>query len=64
MKIVLLPLAIKNLKEFRAWLDKNVLDTATVIGIREKCLITKLSEFSYQGPRWNTYAGIPIYYNF
>lgn len=35
-----------------------------VIGIRLECKITKLTQFSYNGPRWNSWCGIPIYYNF
>ncbi len=48
-----------ELKEWR--FDYSLGD---VIGIREKCKLTKLTQFSYHGPRWNIWCGIPIYYNF
>lgn len=64
MTIKLLPKSIKNLKEMTIWVDKNILDTDTVIGIRYDCKITRIKEFSYVGPRWNKYRGISIYYNF
>lgn len=64
MKIKLVPLSIKNLSEFRSWVDKEIVDTDTVIGIRIKCKLTKIKEMSVVGPRWNTYAGIPLYFNF
>lgn len=64
MKIKLVPKNLKNLKELRDWLDENILDTDTVIGVRSDCKITRVKELSYSGPRWATFAGIPIYYHF
>lgn len=64
MTIKLVPKNIKSLKEFRIWVDKNILTTDTVIGIRRDCKLTKIRELSYGGPKWVKYAGIPIYYNF
>lgn len=64
MKIKLVPKNIKNLTELRTWVDKNILDTDTVIGIRIDCRITKIKEFSYFGPRWSKYTGVPLYFNF
>ena len=75
MKIHLVPLRIKNLKELSEWLKtikfnlpKNFSGQSTelkdVIGVRANCKLSKIREFSYHGPRWTTYTGISIYYNF
>ncbi len=64
MNLKLLPLSVKNLKELREWMDKNVLTTNDAVGIRLKCKITKIRELSYNGPRWNMVRGVQIYYNF
>lgn len=64
MELLLIPFSVKNLLEFKNWLAKHAVTEKTALGVREKCKITKLSQFSRQGPRWNTYCGIPIYFNF
>jgi len=63
MKIKLVPKSLITLKELSSWMNKNVLDTDTVIGIRRDCKITRIKELSYHGPRWTTVGGVSIYYN-
>lgn len=62
MKIHLVPLRVKSLEELKKW--KFDYSPGDVLGIRQKCKLTKLSQFSFHGPRWVTWCGLPIYYNF
>lgn len=62
--ILLIPYKIKNLHDLSNWLEKQEINESTVLGIRLKCKLTRVKEFSYHGPRYSTFKGIPIYYNF
>lgn len=71
MKILLVPYSIKDLQGLKKWMDKQVfflrknqVDSDSVIGIRRKCKITKILGFEPRGARYNTYIGIPIYFNY
>lgn len=74
--IHLVPKRVKNLVDLKKWLStvkfnlpKNFTgrsdELTDAIGIRHDCAITKnVSELSQRGPRWTTYTGIAVYYNF
>lgn len=51
--------------ELSVWLKKQK-DSGpnAALGIRKKCKITKIQGFQYHGPRFQTYIGIPVYFNF
>ena len=63
-KLLLVPKSIKSISELRKWMASKKKEYPYILGIRKECKIARIGEFAPHRPRWISYLGVPIYYNY